>query len=138
MAFYPNAGALRLSVIVRAALAGCEVRLYKDGEVEPGPSTTLADLDAAQCDFDGYAPIVITNFNLPGLVPGGGAGINASVQFRTDDAIAVGNAVGGYYLVIQGSPDEVFVIQPFVEPILMQAAGQIIPITQLLLFGTPG
>lgn len=138
MAFYPTVGALRLASVVRTELASSEIRLYKQDEVVPGPTTTLAELDAAECDFTGYAAEVLTNWNAAGLYPLGGASIQASVQFATAAPYTVGNTVGGFYVVDVTGTDEVLVIQPFPSPgIPMSANGQIIPLTVLLPFGTP-
>lgn len=138
MAFYPNAGALRVANVIRTELATSEIRLYKYGEISPNASTTLAELDAAECDFTGYAAEVITNWNAAGLNPLGGASIQASVQFATAAPYTTGNVVGGYYVVDTTVSDEVLTVQAFPEPgVEMSAAGDIIPITQLLLFGTP-
>ena len=138
MAFYPNAGALRLATVVRTELASSEVRLYKYGDVSPGATTTLAEMDAAECDFTGYAAIVVTNFNVAGLYPLGGASIQTSVQFATASPYTVGNTVGGFYVVDTNGTDELLIVQAFPDPgISMGAAGQIIPLTVLLPFGTP-
>lgn len=139
MGFYPNEGALRIAETVATELALCEVRLFKAGVVVIGPGITLAELDAEECDFTGYAPIVITAWQAAGLNPAGGASIQASVQFATAAPYTVGNNVGGYYIVdLTGAVDNVIIVQEFPAPgIAMEAAGQVIPITQLLLFGTP-
>lgn len=138
MGFYPNAGALRIAEVVQTEMAAAEVRLFKIGEVVIGPGITLAELDAAECDFTGYAAIVITAWQDPGLNPAGGASIQASVQFATASPYTVGNQVGGYYVVDTTGTDEVIIVQPFPDPgVPMEAAGQIIPITDVLLFGTP-
>lgn len=138
MAFYPNAGALRLATVVRTELASSEVRLYQLGEITPGPTTTLAQLDAAACDFTGYSAVVVTNWNVPGLYPLGGASIQTSVQFATASPYTVGNVVGGFYVVDTTGTDEVLIVQPLPgDGVPMSAAGQILPLTILLPFGTP-
>lgn len=138
MAFVPNAGALRIASVMRTELALAEVRLYDFGAVVPGPTTTLADLDAAECTFTGYAAQVITTWQAPGLYPAGGASIQASVQFATAAPYTVGGVVGGFYVVDVTGTDEVLAIQEFPSPgIPMGSAGQIIPITILLPWGTP-
>lgn len=138
MAFYPNAGALRMAEVAQAAFAGAELRLWKSGDVDPSAVTTLAELDAAECDFDGYAAITITAWNDPALNPLGGASIQASAQFNTASPWSTGNVAGGYYIVDMTGTPEVLVIQPFPSPgIEMSGPGQAIPLTQLLLYGTP-
>lgn len=137
MAFYPNAGALRVASVIQAELAAAEVRLYTQGFV-PTSTTTLADLDAVECTFTGYLAQVIAAWQDPGLYPLGGASIQASVQFATASPYTIGETVGGFYVVDVTTSDEVLLIQPFPSPgIPMSAAGQIIPLTILLPWGTP-
>lgn len=138
MAFYPNAGALLLAAVVQAELAACEIRLFKFGDITPDQATTLAELDAAECDFTGYAAEVVAAWQDPALNALGGAGIQTSVQFNTASPYTTSNVVGGYYIVdLTGTP-EVLAVQAFAAPgIEMGFAGQAIPITQLLLFGSP-
>lgn len=139
MAFYPNAGALWLGGEVRASLAASEIRLFQAGLVTIGPGVTLAELDAAECDFTGYAAAAITNWNAAGLNPAGGASISANTQFATASPYTVGNVVGGYYVVADpGGTPALVLVQEYPNPgIPMEVAGQILPVYQLLLFGTP-
>lgn len=137
MAFYPNAGALRMASVMGTELVNAEIRLYKFG-LAVDATTTLAQLDAVECDFTGYAAAVVAAWQAAALNPLGGASIQASVQFNTAAPYTIGNIVGGYYVVDTTGTDEVLLIQPFPAPgIEMSAAGQGIPITQLLIFGTP-
>ena len=137
MAFYPNDGALRIAEVISTELANCEVLLFKSGVLTESPSLTLAEIEAEECDFTGYAREVVTAPQAPGLNPNGGASIQFSVQFGTAAPYTVGNTVGGYAVVSKTTPDEVINVQFFPEPIAMEAGGQIIPITHVMLFGTP-
>jgi hypothetical protein len=84
------------------ALANSVLHLFKFGFV-PTPTSLLADFAAQECDFDGYAALTITAWHSP-ILSGAAYAIYAPTQTFpwTFDTDAVGNAVGGAYLVTAG------------------------------------
>lgn len=121
-----NEGALRLSGVIRTELSLAEVRLYKAGLI-PDNTTTLADLDAVEADFDGYAARVVT-WMATHLLPTGGAAFRGCVQFDSAAPYGVPNSIGGWYLVDVTGTDVVVEIQAFDAPIPMGAEGQSLPV----------
>lgn len=101
--WYPLAGCLQNATERQTAYALMEVHLYKSSLV-PTPATTLADLNGAEADYDGYAMETMTAFFDPIFAPGSGYMIQSpEVQFAYVDAVGhVGNTVGGAYLVDAG------------------------------------
>jgi hypothetical protein len=82
-------------------LANSVAHLFNDSLMNPTPSNVLADFTAAQCSFQGYAPITITAWSTPFLGPGGGYATNAPLLTWTwvaGSGLASEN-VRGYYLV---------------------------------------
>lgn len=83
-------------------LANSVLHAFKAGFV-PSPTSTLAEFTAAECDFDGYAPITITTWADPVLAGAGYAIYAPTKTFRWEhDVSDVGNQVGGLYLVLAG------------------------------------
>jgi hypothetical protein len=133
--FYPNAGCIWLAGITRTALAGSKCRLFQDSLGVPTPTTTLADLVAAEADFSGYAEITITNFMLPYLFPGGGSAINSpSMQFMTADPTTVPNNIGGAWIETAGGV--LVAIDSFPNSVPMNVPNLAIPLLEILAFGT--
>jgi hypothetical protein len=132
---YPNAGALFLAGLVRTALAGCKIRLFKDGEgIIVGPALTLAQLEAAEADFTGYAEIVVANMLAPGLNPLGGASITTGTQqFATAAPYTITNMVGGGWL--ETATGDLLLAWSYGEAKGMIGAGDVIPVEQILLYG---
>lgn len=122
----PNEGALRVAGVVRTEFLLAEVRLYK-AELVPDNTTTLADLDAVEADFDGYAAQVVT-WNAARLLTGGGAIFGGCVQFDSASPFGVPNSIGGWYLVDVTGTDVCVGIQPYSPAIPMGDAGQSIPV----------
>lgn len=86
----------------RTALAASVVKMFKSSLV-PDENTVLADLDAAEADFDGYAPVTLTTWGAPILGPVSGYAIySPGFQFTSDAPNAVTNSIGGLYLVDAG------------------------------------
>lgn len=102
-AFVPKQGLMADAAEWKAALAGAKVRLFKDGEITLTAGTTLAELNAAEADYDGYvaAGIAITAFNDPIALSGNRAAVvGETVQFNyVDDTGHVANDIAGWYLV---------------------------------------
>lgn len=105
----PDASALSLSgarveaVAGKARLAASVLHLFKFDGFVPTPTSVLADFEAHECDFDGYAPLTIATWSDP-VLSGSGYAIYAPTQTFpwTFDTDAVGNAVGGWWLVLSG------------------------------------
>ena len=129
---YSTQGALKLAAAQRTEMAAAEVRLWQYGALVPDDATTLAEFDAAAADYTGYAAAVVT-WQAAGLLPGGGASYQGSVQFATASPYTTPNTIGGFYLVDTTGTDAVIGYQAFAAPgVPMQTAGQIIPITILM------
>lgn len=116
-------------------MASSVMHLFKS-TFTPEPSSPLSEYTAAECDYDGYAPITLTTWLAPILAPDTGYMINSPlVQFTYDfDTLGTGNTVGGCYIVDAGGKNRIAVI--FTAPIPMQVDGQGIPITIVWLFPT--
>jgi len=104
----PDASYLSLSgakieaTATKTALANSVLHCFKS-PFAPTPTSVLADFTAQECDFDGYAPATIAAWEDP-VLAGAAYAIFAPTQvFRWDlDTDAVGNQVGGTYLVTAG------------------------------------
>lgn len=120
---------------MQTALALSVLHLFKSSFV-PDPSNILADYTAAEADYDAYAAKTLTAWNEPILAPGSGYMILSPLaQFDvgvTDPA--VGNVIGGCYLVDAAGKLRLTVI--FTQPIPMEMAGQGIPINLTMFFPT--
>lgn len=126
--FYPNAGCLAKATILQTALAGGKMHLFKDGFV-PTVTTTKAELDAQEADFDGYTAggETVAAWLSPLLDPAGGASIESgTVQFEwahdTDD---VTNLIGGWYYTTAAGQ---LIVGTFPVSIPMEGPGQGIPL----------
>lgn len=133
--FFPLEGCLTTATAVRTAMASSVMHLFKS-TFTPDPSSPLSEYTAAECDFDGYAPITLTAWLAPILAPDTGYMINSPlVQFAWEhDTDDIGNTVGGCYIVDAGGKNRIAVI--FTAPVPMQQAGQGIPISLVWLFPT--
>lgn len=98
--WYPLDGCLQNATERRTAFAAMVAHLYKSTLV-PTIGTTLADLTAAEADFDGYATQTMTTWFPPIFAPGSGYLIQSpQVQFSyVDDTGHVTNTIGGAYFV---------------------------------------
>jgi hypothetical protein len=132
---YTNAGALFLATLVQTALAASKVRLFQNGMVTISPTTTKADLVAAEASFTGYTAggYAIATWLSPILAPEGGYSIQSPlVQADTASPYTVGNVIGGYWIQEAGG-DVIFAVQ-FAVGVPMQTAGQGLPLTSRLVF----
>lgn len=116
----------------RTALEDSVVKLYQS-TLTPDPSTTVTELDAAECDYGGYAAATITAWGAPILAPGDGYAIY-SPQIQFDSVAGTENLVGGAW--IEDDAGNVRAVIPFPEPIPMGAAGQGFPISFVDYFRT--
>lgn len=131
-AFYPNTGQVWIAGITRTALANSVVSLYQSS-ITPSVLTTKAELEAAEADFGGYAPVVVANFNPAFLSVLGGAIQMPVVQFQCDGN-APSNVIGGAWLETAGGV--LVSIIPFVAPKAMVLATDAIPLSEILRFGS--
>ena len=99
---YPNDYALVVGDAVRDLFAGSVARLWKDGGLNPTRQTTIAECNAAECDFSGYPPagITVALYTNPTLSTEGGVQfLSGLIQFISGAATPfVGNVVGGFYI----------------------------------------
>lgn len=131
---YPNEGALWLAGVVQTALAASNMKLFQTGSVTLTAVTTLAELDAAECDYTGYAAEAIATWFDPLLNPLGGASIESGLlQFQIDAPYTVSNIVQGWYLVESGGG--LVCAGDFATPRQLVGAGDGIPFNVELIFG---
>lgn len=131
--FYPLAACLWLAGIVQTALASSKIRLFQDTLV-PTINTTITELEAAEADFTGYAEITLTAFLAPYLGTTG-ANINSPlVQFDSDSPYTTSNSIGGAW--IETAAGLLVSVITFPEAVVMGGAGQSLPVSQVLSFGT--
>lgn len=124
--FLSQAGSFVIASERQTFLANSVLHLFVFGYT-PSPSSTLVEILANECDFDGYAPITIATFGAPALAPGSGWMIFSPAEtFRwTHVADDVSNTVGGWFLVdSNGDLADVFVYDAPGKP--MQGPGQIV------------
>lgn len=111
------------------------VKLYKSSLV-PTPATLVAELDAAEADYDDYAPITIAAWAGPILAPGSGYEIlSPAILFSTGvtDPV-VPNTIGGFWL--EDAAGVVRMVGIFDPALPMQIANQGIPLNLLDIFPT--
>ena len=97
-----EAGALIQSTANQARMAACVMHLFKSS-FTPTPTSSLSDYLAAECDFDGYAPLTIATWAAPVLAGAAWATFAPTQTFRwTHVSLDVGNQVGGHFLVTSG------------------------------------
>lgn len=117
------AGAQVIAEERQAALANSVMHLWQYGELTPSVTTTLAMFQAAECDFDNYAPKTIAAWANP-VLAGEGWMTYAPTQTFTWEHVAddVGNSVGGHFLVSAGGDLLDYAI--YDPPIPAQGPGQ--------------
>lgn len=100
--FLSLSGARLEAVAGKTAFANSVLHLFKAG-FNPSPTTTKAEFDAQECDFDGYTAKTITAWSDP-VLAGVAYAIYAPTQTFpwTADTDLIGNQVGGSYLVTAG------------------------------------
>lgn len=134
MTLYPNTAALYLAGLVRTALAGSKMALYKAIASPISPSTVLADITEA--DYDGYAQKTLTTWNVPYLDPAGGASIQPGTQqFDFVSGALITNVVLGFYVL--NAAGALIFVGNFDSPIAMAHDGDSIPVNATLNFGAP-
>lgn len=126
---FPMASVLFQAGLMQAALAASHIRLFKEG-LQCAFTTTLADLVAVECDYDGYpADGIVGNWSAPTLGLGFSAVINSAVaQFATaGGGPGNWNVVGGFFIVTAGGT--LFLCGNFPSAIPMQTVGAGFPVT---------
>jgi hypothetical protein len=131
--YYPKSGQQWLAGKVRTALAASKIRLYQSS-INPTENTTLAELEAAEADYDGYAEITITNFGAVFQSPLGAAIQMPSVQFQGTDPMVVTNNIGGAW--IEDSTGALVNIIGFPEAKAMSSPLDALPLSEILRFGS--
>ena len=131
---YPNSGSLWLAGVVQTALANSDLKLFQVGALVLGPTTTVALLDAEECDYTGYVEQTIVSWFAPLLNPLGGASIESGLhQFAIAAPYTVPNTVQGWYLV--DSTGDLVCAGDFATPRELVGEGDGIPFNIELIFG---
>lgn len=125
-------GANKIAALIATDLTNSVLHLYKDAVITPPPtiSTPLASFTAAECNFNGYAPLTITSVG--DLVQLGNAWaivLNARFDFNPAGG-SPGNQVGGWYLV--SATGVLYEFGVFAPSRPAQAAGNSIFVTVVL------
>ena len=131
---YPNAGSLWLAEVAQTALANSVLSLYQTGSVVLSPTTTKAELEAAEADYTGYATQTVTAWMAPLLNPLGGASIDSGLkQFAIASPYTVSNVIQGWWL--EDSTGDVVCAGDFASTKPLVGAGDGIPFNVQLVFG---
>lgn len=130
--FYPNGGQLWLAGITRTALANSVVSLFQN-TITPTVLTTKAELEAAEADYDGYAPKTVANWNEP-FLGSLGAAIQMPVQQFQPTGSTTPNIINGAWVETAGGV-LVFIVT-FPASVSMASAADAIPLSEILRFGS--
>jgi hypothetical protein len=133
--FVPLSGCQRDALQMQTALANSVISLFKSS-LAPTPSTSKAEYEAMEADYDDYAPITMSTWHDPILAPGSGYMIGSPlVQFEVGDTDpTTPNLIGGCW--VEDATGHVRLAVIFTAPVPMQVAGQGIPINLIELFPT--
>lgn len=93
-----NEAGINIMTARQTLLALSTLHLYTDAGPDLTPSTTLAQLTAAEATYTGYLAKVFTTFPLPYVVPGGGVNLQGPTQQFQPTGTAVGNLIKGWWL----------------------------------------
>lgn len=111
-----------------------EVHLFKDGWT-PTSTSVEADFAAHEATYQGYSAVTVSAWVGP-YIYGGGAGYFIAAA---DDYFAwaagsgdASNTIGGYWIEDAAGKVREYVI--FDTPILINGAGQVVPVTPTILF----
>lgn len=124
-------GAKVIATANQARLANSVLHLFKqDPAFNPTITTPLADFNAFEADFDGYAAATIAAWGAPVLLGAAWATYAPTQTFRwVLDTDAVGNSIGGWYLVTAGG--ELMDFGIYDPPLPITGAGQAIIVTPI-------
>jgi len=132
---YPNSGALELAEAIQGLMADSVIHLYK-APLSLTPILTLADCEAQEADYDGYAPKTVTAFNTPYLDPAGGATTASGYdQFNYGPAASPPVTNNIYGLFVTTSEGDLLIVFAFDNPAPMAQVGDSVPVNVLLNFG---
>jgi len=118
-------GALVNATAGLTQMANGVLHLFKSS-FNPTPTSTLADFLAAECDYDGYAPLTIVAWTSPPILSGVAYTIYSPTQtfLWVFDALGTGNQVGGMFYVLAGG--ELYRYTRFEPTLPMQGPSQAI------------
>lgn len=130
--FRSLAGALVEAAAAQTRLVNSVLHQFKS-PFAPTPSTTLVELLAQECNYDGYAPAALAAWNAPVLAPDSGYMIyGPQVTFVWAHVAAdVGNSVGGTFLVDAAGNLIDVVIYPVAVPMSGPAQADIVTPVEL-------
>jgi hypothetical protein len=121
------------ALAAQVRLVNAKVRLFQSGFV-PNPQSPAADYIASECDFDGYAPVVLAAWLGPVLGPTSGWMIVAPLAlfiWATTGA-NVGNQVGGWW--IESAGGDVIDYGRYQNPLPMVGEGNVTAISAVEVF----
>jgi len=123
--FFTQESAIAKATEIKTALAASKLWLFKSS-LTPTPATTAAELEAAECDFDGYTPggYALAAWTGPLNAEGGGAVITSplvNVSYNTPSDPPVTNMVGGWF--VEDASGDVRVVGIFDPPRPCQEVG---------------
>lgn len=99
----PQAGEIdALAAFISAVLDGVHLHLY-GSNLSLGPSTTLADLVAAEVNYTGYAPNTLTVWSTPVIDITGRASTTCTTPSFTGTASGGTGPLYGYYYTDSGN-----------------------------------
>lgn len=125
---YTREGASAKATVTKTTLALSKLRFFKSTLVV-SQFTTKDQLEAAECDFDGYTAggYTLTAWTGPAWFAGGGAVITSPltvVAYGPAGDPPVGNAVGGWW--IETAAGAVWTVGQYDPPRLLQVVGDAI------------
>lgn len=135
--FYSQVFAVEITTAVSVLLENSFVHLWKVGEITPAMDLTIAELDAAECNFSGYAATKVVAWTGPYNYPGGGAYHESGlVIFDGEDATPfVGNTVGGYW--VEDAGGALVSVGKLDSPVPIAASGDVVQLVIQLPQGVP-
>lgn len=112
---------LEALTVAMGRLDAAIVRLYQEGYT-PTESSTMADLDAVEADYDGYAEAAIVDWNEAGTDDDGEVIITADSTQFIPTGVTTPNSIGGYYVVDSTGATLKFAV-PFDSPQVIGVTG---------------
>jgi hypothetical protein len=134
----PDTSALSLNgakveaTAAQTRMAGSKMHLFQFG-FTPSPTSTLADFEAEEADFDGYAEKTLATWAAPILAGVGYMTYAPTQTFAwTLDVDSVGNQIGGHWLETAGG--ELIGYTIYDPSIPLQGAGMAVVKTPVLVY----
>ena len=132
---YPLGGALALATAIQTLMAESIIHLYQS-PISLTPQITLAELQAIEATYDGYAPKTVVAFNPAYLDPAGGATTASGYeQFMYEVEASPGVTNNIYGLWVQDAAGTLIIVFAFDAPVPMAQTGDSVPVNVLLNFG---